>query len=176
MKVGLRKLLEVAKRFHLGEKTGISTGQEASAGNVPSPEDVGFRLPLSSTPDVCIGQEVTATPLQMACLISVIANGGTLYWPRVVSHDRSPDTGQIEQLVAPGRIRDHVQINPRHLELIRQAMLADTEHPADGPPRRLGGTAYSISPRRGALSWGISASRGRLELRKSNLLEAITSG
>ncbi len=77
-------------------------------------------------------------------MISVVANGGTLYWPRVVSHARSADTGQDEELVVPGRVRDHVQINSRHLELIRQAMLADTEHPADGITKaELGGTAYS---------------------------------
>ena len=67
----------------------------------------------------------------MAGMISVIANGGTLYAPRVVSHARSPATGEIEELVAKGRVRDHVQIDPRHLALIRKAMLEDTEHAAD---------------------------------------------
>jgi penicillin-binding protein 2 len=141
MKAGLAKILEVARRFHLGEKTRISTGQEPGAGDVPLPEKAGISISLSSTPDVCIGQEITATPLQMACMISVIANGGTLYWPRIVSHDRSPDTGEIRELVAPGRVRDHVQINPKHLDIIRRAMLADTEFA--GPTKaELGGTAY----------------------------------
>ncbi len=145
MKAGLAKILEVAHRFHLGEKTRISTGQEPAAGNVPLPEDAGISLPLSSTPDVCIGQEITATPLQMACVISAVASGGTLYWPRVVSHDRSPDTGEVEQLVEQGRFRDHVQIDPRHLDLIRQAMLADTEHPPEGTSTaERGGTAYTF--------------------------------
>lgn len=140
---GLRKILEVAKRFHLGERTGISTGQESAIGNVPSPDKVGHSFSLSSTADVCIGQEITATPLQMACMICAIANGGTLYYPRIVNYDRDPDTGETEALVPQGRVRDHVQINPRHLELIRHAMLADTEHPADGPEKRQwAGSAY----------------------------------
>ncbi len=144
MKAGLAKILEVARRFHLGEKTGISSGQEPTGGNVPLPENAGISISLTTPPDVCIGQEITTTPLQMACMISVIANGGILYWPRVVSHDRSPDTGETNELVAPGRIRDHVRINPKHLDLIRQAMLADTEHPADGTTlAELGGTAYT---------------------------------
>ncbi|HUD49480.1 MAG TPA: penicillin-binding transpeptidase domain-containing protein [Candidatus Baltobacteraceae bacterium] len=143
MKAGLAKILEVARRFHLGERTRISTGQEATPGNVPLPESAGLSFPLSSTPDVCIGQEITTTPLQMACVISAIANGGALYWPRVVSHDRSPDTGQIAQLVAQGRLRDRVQIDPRHLDLIRRAMLADTERPSEGTGLAArGGTAY----------------------------------
>jgi penicillin-binding protein 2 len=129
-KAGLRKILEVAKRFHLGEKTGISTRREV-AGNVPGPEKVGPSLGMSG-PDICIGQEITATPLQLAGMIAVIANGGTLYVPRVVSHSRSPETGEIVELVAPGRVHDHVQINPSHLDLIRRAMLEDTEHRNDG--------------------------------------------
>jgi penicillin-binding protein 2 len=141
MKAGLAKILEVARRFHLGEKTGISTGQEPTAGNVPLPENAGITIPLSSTPDVCIGQEITTTPLQMACMVSVIANGGILYWPRVVSYRRSFDTGETNELVAHGRIRDRVRINPKHLDLIRRAMLADTEQGSIGT--ELGGTAYT---------------------------------
>jgi penicillin-binding protein 2 len=128
LKAGLRKILEVAQRFHLGEETGLSTRQEV-AGNIPGPEQAGSSLGISA-PDVCIGQEITATPLQMAGMISVMANGGTLYIPRVVSHDCS-ETGETEELAAPGRVRDHVQINPRDLDIIRRAMLADTEHPPD---------------------------------------------
>jgi penicillin-binding protein 2 len=140
---GLRKIFEVAHRFHLGERTLISTKQEPAAGNIPLPDQVGLTFPLSSGPDACIGQEITTTPLQMACMISVIANGGTLYWPRVVSQSRSSDTGQVEPLVRQGRVRDHVNINPVHLDLIRRAMLDDTEHPAEGDSLALhGGTAY----------------------------------
>jgi penicillin-binding protein 2 len=136
-KAGLPKILEVAKRFHLGEKTGLSSRQEV-AGNVPGPEKVGPSFGMSA-PDICIGQEITATPLQLAGMICVIANGGTLYVPRVVSHSRS-ETGEIQELIAPGRVRDHVQINPDHLDLIRRAMLEDTEHAPDdkGP-----GSAYA---------------------------------
>ncbi len=133
----IRKILEVAKRFHLGEKTGLSPRQEV-AGSIPGPEKVGPGLGMS-VPDICIGQEITTTPLQMACMISVIANGGTLYVPRVVSHSRS-ESGDIEELVPPGTIRDHVQINPGDLKIIREAMLADTDH---APDSLGGGTAYN---------------------------------
>jgi penicillin-binding protein 2 len=140
MKAGLEKILEVAKRFHLGEKTDFPIGPEV-AGRVPAPEKVGVSMLRSSTADVCIGQEITTTPLQMAALIGAIANGGKIFWPRLVSHSYAPETGQEEELFAPGRLRDIVEIDPRHLELIRRAMLDDTEHPVDtsvGGP----GTAY----------------------------------
>jgi penicillin-binding protein 2 len=136
-KAGLRRILEVARRFHLGEKTGLSTRQEV-AGDMPSPQSAPALA--SSTPDMCIGQELTATPLQMAGVIMALANGGTLFAPRVVSRVRSSETGEIQELISPGRVRDHVEIAPRHLALIRRAMLADTEHPDDG---KGAGTAYA---------------------------------
>jgi penicillin-binding protein 2 len=139
MKAGLRKILEIAKRFHLGEKTNFPIGPEV-AGNIPGPEMAGVSLLRSSTADVCIGQEITTTPLQMAAVVAAIANGGNIFWPRLVSHSYSPETGEEEQLFAPGRLRDRVEIHPRDLELIRHAMLDDIEHPADSTG--LGGTAY----------------------------------
>jgi penicillin-binding protein 2 len=105
-----------------------------------------------SAPDICIGQEITATPLQMAGVISVIANGGTLYWPRVVSRARSSETGEFQELVSPGRVRDHVEIVPRNLAIIRRAMLADTEHPDDS--KGLGGSAYPPFHRGGVANLG----------------------
>ncbi|MGP8199936.1 MAG: peptidoglycan D,D-transpeptidase FtsI family protein [Limisphaerales bacterium] len=139
LKAGLRKILEVAKRFHLGEKTKFPIGAEV-AGNVPGPDMAGVSLLRSSTPDVCIGQEITTTPVQMASVIAAIANGGAIYWPRLVSHSFSPATGEEEELFAPGRLRDRVEIRPRDLELIRRAMLNDTEHAADSTAGA--GTAY----------------------------------
>jgi penicillin-binding protein 2 len=125
MNVGLRKILSVAKRFHLGEKTQI--GLPEKAGFVPNPDESALAELQHSLADVSIGQEVTTTPLQIAGMVSVIANGGTLYWPRVVDKVRAPDSDTFEQVTPPGRVRDHVQINPQHLALIRQAMVMDTE-------------------------------------------------
>jgi penicillin-binding protein 2 len=140
MKAGLRKILEVARRFHLGEKTRFPIGPEV-AGDVPEPDEAGASMHLSSTADVCIGQEITITPLQMAGMIGALANGGKIFWPRLVSHSSLPETGQQEQLFAPGRLRDVVSLDQRHLELIRQAMLDDTERAPDAAG--LGGTAYT---------------------------------
>lgn len=132
-KAGSRKLLEVGRRFHLGESTELGIGPEA-AGFFPKPEEMASKWKESDLPYACIGQAITVTPVQMAGMVSVIANGGTLYWPRIVSHLQAPETGVIEQLNSPGRTRDTVQLNPKHLETIRHAMLMDTEHP--------GATAY----------------------------------
>ncbi len=152
-KAGLQKLLEVARRFHLGEKTDFAIHPEV-AGNVPTPDKAGVTLAFSSTADVCIGQEITTTPLQMACMYGAIAMGGKLYWPRIASHSYSINTGQDAQLCPPGRLRDVVRVDPRHLEIIRQAMLADTEQ---GPTTdSKAGTAY----------WAFHNGRGEPKLPK----------
>jgi penicillin-binding protein 2 len=168
MKAGLRKILEVAKRFHLGEKTKFPIGPEV-AGNIPGPEQAGLSLLRSSTPDVCIGQEITTTPLQMAAVIAAIANGGNIFWPRLVSHACSPETGEEEQLFPPGRLRDRVEIHPRDLELIRRAMLDDTEHPADSISP--GGTAYQWFHHAGGVpllaNFRVAGKTGTAELKSS---------
>lgn len=140
MKAGLRHILEVAKRFHLGEKTDM--GPQEIAGFVPAPGEMAQAELYHSLPDVCIGQEITVTPTQMACLTAAVANGGTLFWPRVVDKLRDIDTDTFEPLVPQGRVRDTVKINPAHLNIIREAMAMDTQ--ANDPSLGKGGegTAY----------------------------------
>jgi penicillin-binding protein 2 len=131
LKVGLRKLLEVAKRFHLGEKAGFAIPYEEVAGTVPGPEQAGGKAwPYASAPYVAIGQEIQVTPLQMTVMIAAIANGGTIFWPRVVKEIRSSGpAGEVEKSFPAGRVRDKVSLNPQHLQIVRNAMLQDTEHP-----------------------------------------------
>jgi len=126
-KAGSRRLLDVGKRFHFGESTELGIGPE-SMGFFPRPEEAGsVAFPETSLQFACIGQIITVTPVQVACMLSAIANGGSLWWPRIVSHLRNPDTGEIEMINSPGRLRSKVALNPRHLELIRHAMVLDTE-------------------------------------------------
>jgi len=136
---GLDKILAVAKRFHLGEKTQFALTPEV-AGNTPGPDQIGVSWLQSSGPDICIGQEITTTPLQMAGLISAIANGGKLFWPRIASEASSPETGEKQTLYPPGRLRDTVRVDPGIIERIHHAMLEDTEHAPDADTGV--GTAY----------------------------------
>jgi len=128
MRAGLRKLLEVARRFHLGEKTDFPTGE--AAGTVPQPDQAGSKAwPLNSAPYVSIGQEISVTPLQMALMVAAIANGGTNFYPRIVKEIRSSGTGEVEKSFQEARVRDKVRLDPQHLQILRHAMLEDTEHP-----------------------------------------------
>ena len=96
--VGIRleigRLAKWAKLMGLGAPTGIDLPHEGS-GLMPSPE---WKMRLFKTPwyagetvSVAIGQgQVSATPLQMARVVSVIANGGRLVRPHLV---KSPAGG-----------------------------------------------------------------------------------
>jgi penicillin-binding protein 2 len=77
-----------ARRFGLGGTTGLDLPREAS-GLVP---DSAWKLRLFKTPwypgetiSVAIGQgQLSATPVQMARMMAVLANGGSLVTPHVV--------------------------------------------------------------------------------------------
>ena len=126
MKAGLRKFAgSGGGSSTLGRKTEIASRQEA-AGFVPKPDDAPKDMQAA---EVAIGQEIEVTPLQMAGMIAAVANGGTLFWPRLVSEIRSPDTGETERSFPPKRIRDHVVLRPEDLALVRHAMLSDVETP-----------------------------------------------
>ncbi|NTU42995.1 MAG: penicillin-binding protein 2 [Nitrospirales bacterium] len=86
MKLGKETVYDYIKRFGFGEKTGIDLPGEVS-GLLRPPE----RWSGMSIGAISIGQEVAVTPLQVLRAYSVIANGGFLVRPHVVSEVRSPD-------------------------------------------------------------------------------------
>jgi len=81
--LGNARLHASAKRFGLGQRTGIE---------IPG-EDAGIVRDLHkwntySTPRVPFGQEVSVTPIQLAMAFCALANGGELLKPRVVDYVR----------------------------------------------------------------------------------------
>ena len=72
----------------------------------------------------------------MAVMTSGIANGGSIYWPRIVSMIRpsDPDAGS-EKSFAQGRLRRTLTVSTKNLESVREAMLADVED-SDGTGRQ----------------------------------------
>ncbi len=69
-----------------------------------------------------IGQGyVTVTPLQLANAYVALANGGTLYSPRIGEALISPSTGQVVQKINPPVIR-HLPVSGNTLAYIRNAL------------------------------------------------------
>jgi cell division protein FtsI/penicillin-binding protein 2 len=89
MKLGKERVYKYAKLLGIGEKTGIDLPGEVSGWIVPPGKWSG-----TSIGAIPIGQEVAVTPLQILRAYSVIANGGFLVTPHVVSRIMTPD-GQV---------------------------------------------------------------------------------
>jgi penicillin-binding protein 2 len=127
LKTGIEKIVQMAKRLHLGERTGLPTRQE-TAGKFPSESRVKSNWHDGDTANICIGQgEMSVTPLQMAVMISAYANGGTVLWPRLVDRIEPVDPASSAQptVFEKGRVRDHLGVQRRSLEILREAMRED---------------------------------------------------
>ena len=86
MKLGREQLYRYAKLYGFGDQTGIDMPGEVS-GWIRKPE----RWSATSIGAIPIGQEVAVTPLQILRAYSVIANGGYLVQPHLVSEIRTPE-------------------------------------------------------------------------------------
>ena len=134
---GVDAIDKVATLVGIGKKTGIELSNEA-AGILPGKEWFAVHNPRERwsdghTANLSIGQGyVQASPLQMALVAGMFANGGTCYYPRLIDRvvDRSgqdvidPDTGK---LVAQGpRVRSNLEtdlgLKPDQIEHVRHGM------------------------------------------------------
>jgi penicillin-binding protein 2 len=127
LKTGIEKIVQMAKRLHLGEGTGLQTRQD-NPGKFPTLERVKSNWHDGDTANICIGQgAMSVTPLQMAVMISAYANGGTVLWPRLVDRIEPVDPASSAQptVLEKGRVRDHLGVQRRSLEILRDAMRRD---------------------------------------------------
>ena len=134
MRFGIENVVRLGERLHLGERTGLPTRQEVG-GTFPRLQGLKRSWSLINGPQLCIGQgPIDVTPLQMAVMISAIANGGKVLYPRLV--DRIEPQGPLDanEIVSfpPRPPRDELGVRPRTLEVIREAMLADVEDKEEG--------------------------------------------
>jgi penicillin-binding protein 2 len=131
LRAGVEHIIRIGQRLHLGERTGLPTRQD-SGGYFPTLQRVRRGWYDGHTANLCIGQgEIAITPLQMAVMVAAVANGGQVYWPRLVQRvePHASASGEAGVVYPPGRLRDTLNVSRRTLQLIRDAMLADTEEP-----------------------------------------------
>jgi penicillin-binding protein 2 len=137
LRLGWEKLLGSGHRFGLGDPTGIRIGEEKS-GDFPTLEDVTRNnWGPGKLGNISIGQETTVTPLQLAVGLSAVANGGHLYWPRVVQRLEAdgPLSPEPPVEVKPGQVRSEIRLPSTAFELVRSAMrddVADSEGTGTG--------------------------------------------
>jgi len=117
-----------AERFGLGEKTGIPLPSEAS-GNIPRRKKYKHWYP-GDTANTSIGQGyILATPLQIARMISVVANGGTLYRPRVIRNVTDLKGRVIKEFPVEGKkLTGADAIRPEVLKIVREGLRQTVAH------------------------------------------------
>ena len=95
-KVGGETLIDWTRRFGFGTKTGIELASEESPGLVPDDawkqENMGYGWYVGDTINMSIGQGFLQTsPLQVAVMFAVPANGGYLVTPHLLKDSRTED-------------------------------------------------------------------------------------
>ncbi len=103
--VGIENIIDYARKYGYGELTGIDLPGEVS-GLVPTPEWKlrTFKEPWvgGDTMNISIGQGyMGVTPLQMANMVAMVANRGTIYKPHILKEIRDPVTGEVVERVQP---------------------------------------------------------------------------
>lgn len=128
-RLGIETLNDYAKKFGLGQQTGIELSGETK-GVLAGPE---YRKSIDATwypgdtIQAAIGQSDNMfTPLQMANYTATIANGGTRYKPHLVKSILSYDGTQTVKEFGP-QVIDEIEIASENLKLVHAGMRAVCE-------------------------------------------------
>lgn len=121
--LGMSRMKKYENLFGLGSPTGIDFPSE-SPGFIPDEQwklnKLGEKWYIGDSYHCAIGQGfVTVTPLQLANYVASIANGGTLYAPRVVSRIQKSDGSQ--EIISPKIIRQNF-ISSEVMQVVREGM------------------------------------------------------
>src|SRR5271169_1987567 len=154
LRLGAPKFYDYIRAFGFGRTTGVELPYE-SRGRVARLEDW---KPIS-VGSISMGQEIGVTPLQLIAAVSAIANGGSLYKPRIVAElRRGEKVLPPEEPIAaaePKRV-----IRPETAATLRQLMEGVVLLGGTGPAAHLDGwtsagktgTAQKIDPSTGRYS------------------------
>ena len=149
LRLGAPKFYETIRAFGIGQLTGIE---------LPG-ENRGLLRPVenwtaSSIGSIAIGQEVSVTPVQIVSAVSALANGGTLYRPRIVQEVHGGTTAYTRTPVEPEPVTD-AKTAATVREMMETVILEGTGKPAqlDGwTAAGKSGTAQKIDPATGRYS------------------------
>ncbi len=112
LRLGAPRFYDTIRSFGIGQLTGISLPGE-NRGLLRPVEDWSG----NSIGSIAMGQEVSVTPIQIISAISAIANGGTLYRPRIVR-----EISEGTDLPARSRPEPHPATDPRTAATLRGMM------------------------------------------------------
>lgn len=150
--LGMDRMKRYETLFGYGVETGVDLPSEAD-GFIPDPvwkqEKIGERWYIGDDYNSSIGQGyITATPLQILNSIVPIANGGTLYAPRVVAQTRSAD-GKVTA-VPPRILRDNF-VDADILRIVREGMRQTV---TEGTAQSLNDLPVAVAGKTGTAQFG----------------------
>lgn len=148
--LGIDMIHDFMAQFGMGRRTGIDIAGEA-AGLLPSREWKEQRFHqrwfVGDTISVGIGQGYNlVTPLQLALATSILANGGRVFRPHIVQQIQNSQTNKLT-IIEPNPLAE-VPLQPRHLDLVRNAMV-DVTKPGGTAAWAGRGAKYSFAGKTG---------------------------
>ena len=141
LKIGGPAIAKYASAFGLGAATRIDLPGE-KLGLIPRPrlrrdKRVGG-WHAGETVNMSIGQgAVLVTPMQVARLMSAVANGGVLWKPRLVQRIERPDKGVVWS--DGGSVTGHVDLSPMVWAFLRQSLWSVVNENGTGAGARIAG-------------------------------------
>jgi penicillin-binding protein 2 len=123
-KIGAEAIAHYAQLFGLGQPTGVLLENEES-GFIPTPawkrKALKTKWYPGDTLSMAIGQGyISITPLQAVNFVTAVANGGTLYCPKLVRAVLNSQ-GEVIQNV-PSQVIRKLNISQKNLEVVQRAM------------------------------------------------------
>jgi penicillin-binding protein 2 len=162
-RLGVDKLSFYARASGLGSKTGIDLDNEAS-GIIPTADwkkrRTGDVWQRGETLSIAIGQGFNlVTPLQMACFISAVGNGGKRFKPQLV-HKIVDQNGNVVKMNSPELVGT-LPVKQGHLDIVRLGLWQVVN--AGGTASAIRMKSFEISGKTGTAQV-ISRSRGDAEI------------
>ncbi len=132
LRLGVDRLAKYGLGLGLGKETGFPLGHE-KAGLIPTSSwkmrRFGIPWQAGENLSIAIGQGFNlVTPLQIACTLSALANGGTLYRPRIV-HSVNAAHGEALKEFAPMEVKK-IPVSPVTLQILREALWGAVNSPS----------------------------------------------
>jgi penicillin-binding protein 2 len=139
--LGIEKIADTAYKMGLGRATGIDLPNE-KIGLVPTPQwkynSIGEKWQPGETISISIGQGfLSATPIQLANMVSAVANGGIIYRPLIVNRIVTAD-GQTKRIYHP-EVLARVSASDSTLEIVRQGLYGVVNEQGTGGRARIPG-------------------------------------
>jgi penicillin-binding protein 2 len=121
--LGIKRLTNYAKKCGFGQPTGIEIKE--AYGFVPTSSS---KWQKGEALNLAIGQgALGVTPLQIAQFFAALANGGSIYKPKIALKIVSPEGKIIEEIES--KIKGKLPVSESNLNFIKEAMASVMSHP-----------------------------------------------